>query len=237
MTSHLIPRACRGILIALTLAATGLAQAANDYFLQIDGIKGGSVDKTHKDWIDIESFSWGLTKTTTSGGGGAGVGKVSFSDLSWAQYVDASTPHWLIAVAKGTNIRKATLDVTRDGGKGTGELFFQLIFTDTTGTSLNVTGGGDSLMANASMTSGAIVKMRYLPMGKVSANDWVEGEFNIRANAEKAMFSGDPLVLMGLFSAGGNVSFDASAITPVPEPASAALLIGGLGLLALRRRR
>ena len=35
--------------------------AAVDYFLKIDGIKGESQDKTHKDEIQLNSFSWGAT--------------------------------------------------------------------------------------------------------------------------------------------------------------------------------
>ena len=34
---------------------------ASDFLLEIDGIKGESADKKHKDTIDIESFSWGAT--------------------------------------------------------------------------------------------------------------------------------------------------------------------------------
>ena len=48
--------------------------AAVDYFLEIDGIKGESHDHKKKDWIDLESWSWGETQTGShAGGGGAGV--------------------------------------------------------------------------------------------------------------------------------------------------------------------
>jgi len=32
---------------------------AVDFFLKIDGIKGESMDSTHKDEIDLQSWSWG----------------------------------------------------------------------------------------------------------------------------------------------------------------------------------
>ena len=51
--------------------------AASDYLLEIDGIKGESADKKHKDTIEIESFSWGATNSgsfSSGGGGGAGQG-------------------------------------------------------------------------------------------------------------------------------------------------------------------
>jgi type VI secretion system secreted protein Hcp len=45
--------------------------AAVDYFMKFEGIKGESVDAKHKDEIDVESWSWGETR---SGAGGAGSG-------------------------------------------------------------------------------------------------------------------------------------------------------------------
>lgn len=228
-------RTCRGVLFVLSLATAGLAQAANDYFLKIDGIVGGSTDKNHKDWIDIDTFAWGLTLATA--GGNSGVGKASFSDLTWSQSVDVSTPKWLLQVATGKHVTTTTLDVVRTGGK-TSDLFFQMIFTGTLGTRMNINGGGDTLYETAAMTSGETVRLRYRPQDdKGGYGSWVEGSFNIKENSGKALFSGNEAVLMGLFSAGGNIAFDAGAITPVPEPANAALLLGGLVALAAFKPR
>lgn len=228
-------RAWRGAALALGLLTAGLAQAANDYFLQIDGIPGESTDKDHKDWIDIDSFSWGLT-LTTSGTGGAGVGKATFSDLAWTQHVDVSTPKWFLAVATGRHIPTVTLDVVKTTA-GRSDSFFQMIFTATQGSGLTVSGSAE-LLANASMTSGETVKLRYRPQDdKGGFGPWVEGSFNLKTNSASAIFSGDERVLLGLFGSGGAIAFDAGAVVAVPEPASAALLCGGLALLAIRRRR
>ena len=238
MTTRL-SRLCRGALIVLGLATAGLAQAANSYFLKIDGIAGNSTDKGHKDWIDIDSFAWGVTLTTNTSG--PSVGKASFSDLAWSQSVDISTPKWFVQVANGKHIPTVTLDVVRTGGKAAGDLFFQMIFTDTVGTKMNVSGGGSTLYETAAMTSGDTVKLRYRPQDdKGGYGAWVEGSFNIKEHSSNAFFSGNEAVLMGLFSAGGDIAFDAGAVTSVPEPANAALLLGGLVALAAfkpRRRR
>jgi len=229
-------RAWHGAVLVAGLLTAGLAQAANDYFLQIDGIPGESTDKDHKDWIDIESFSWGLT-LVTSGAGGASTGKATFSDLSWTQYVDVSTPKWFVQVATGKHIPTVTLDVVKVSG-GRSDSFFQMIFTNTLGSGLHVNGVGSDLFESASMTSGETVKLRYRPQDdKGGFGAWVEGSFNLKTNSASAVFSGDESVLLGLFSSGGSIAFDAGAVTTVPEPASAALLFAGLGLLAVRRRR
>ncbi len=53
----------RSMLLASFLAmlswATPSAQAASDYLLELDGIKGESSDATHPSTIEISSFSWG----------------------------------------------------------------------------------------------------------------------------------------------------------------------------------
>ena len=33
---------------------------ASDFLLEIEGIKGESKDKVHKDTIEVDSFSWGV---------------------------------------------------------------------------------------------------------------------------------------------------------------------------------
>jgi len=231
-------RACRGTIIVLSLVTAGLAQAANSYFLKIDGIAGASTNDKHKDWIDIDSFSWGLTLATSSTGGGTAVGKASFADFAWTQSVDISTPKWFLQVATGKHVPTATLDVVKTGGD-TADLYFQMIFTETMGKSMYISGGGDTPYESAAMTSGETVKLRYRPQdAKGGFGPWVEGSFSIKENSNTALFSGNEAVLLGLFSAGGNVAFDAGAITAVPEPASAALLLGGLvALVALKPRR
>ena len=48
---------------------------ASDFLLEIDGIKGESKDKNHKDTIEVDSFSWGISNAgshASNTGGGAG---------------------------------------------------------------------------------------------------------------------------------------------------------------------
>jgi type VI secretion system secreted protein Hcp len=91
--------------------------AASDYLLELDGIKGESLDKKHPGAIDVESFSWGAAQTGSSGsGGGGGAGKVHFQDLSFHKHVDAATPLLFRRCATGEHIKKATLTVRKAGG-------------------------------------------------------------------------------------------------------------------------
>jgi type VI secretion system secreted protein Hcp len=91
--------------------------AAVDYFLKIDGIKGESQDQSHKDEIDIMSFSWGMAQQgTASKGGGMGAGKVAVSDIVVKKEVDASSPKLFDACATGKHIASAQLTCRKAGG-------------------------------------------------------------------------------------------------------------------------
>ncbi|HVQ74408.1 MAG TPA: type VI secretion system tube protein Hcp, partial [Candidatus Binatia bacterium] len=51
---------------------------AVDMFMTVDGIEGESKDGSHKNEIDVLSWSWGLSQSGTGHvGGGSGSGKVS----------------------------------------------------------------------------------------------------------------------------------------------------------------
>lgn len=91
---------------------------AVDMFLKIDNIKGESTDDRHKDWIEIESFSWGLSNTASVGhGGGGGAGKVNVHDISFVRPVDAASPVLFQACCRGEHLREATLTVRKAGSK------------------------------------------------------------------------------------------------------------------------
>lgn len=91
---------------------------AIDIFLKIDGISGESKDANHKDWIDVDNFSWGASQpaTLTSGGGG-GAGKVNFQDLKVNAALDKAAPTILKHSAIGRHIPKLEISVCKAGGE------------------------------------------------------------------------------------------------------------------------
>jgi type VI secretion system secreted protein Hcp len=89
---------------------------AVDMFLKLDGIDGESLDKSHAKWIDIQSFSWGVSQTGGGHrGGGSGAGKVDVSDVTITKYVDKASATLFLDCCNGKHIAKGSLIVRKAG--------------------------------------------------------------------------------------------------------------------------
>ena len=91
---------------------------ASDLFIKIGDIKGESQDDKHRDEIEVLSWNWGLNQPGSIGsGGGGGMGKVSFSDLTFSHHVDKATPNLMKACATGQHIKEAKMTIRKSGKK------------------------------------------------------------------------------------------------------------------------
>ena len=108
----------RSMLLASFLAliswSVPKADAASDFLLELDGIKGESSDTKHPEAIEVQSWSWGVSNSTTTGGGGT-TGKVSFSDLTMVISLEKASVDLFKACASGTHIKKAVLYLRKPG--------------------------------------------------------------------------------------------------------------------------
>lgn len=65
---------------------------AVDYYLELEGIKGESQDKDHKDQIEVLSWSWGMTQTGSGHSGtGSASGRANFQDVSLTKIMDKAS--------------------------------------------------------------------------------------------------------------------------------------------------
>lgn len=89
---------------------------AVDIFLKISDVKGESKDGTHKEEIDVLSWSWGMAQGGTGHvGGGLGTGKVTVHDLSVTKYVDVASPDLMLACCNGKHFGEAKLTLRKAG--------------------------------------------------------------------------------------------------------------------------
>ena len=90
---------------------------AMSMYVQMGDIKGESVESNHKDWIDVLSWTWGMTQT---GSGHTGTGnstaKVSVRDVSFTKYVDKATPNLIKQCCSGKAIGAVTLASNKSQG-------------------------------------------------------------------------------------------------------------------------
>ncbi len=87
---------------------------AQDYFLELAGIPGGSVEAQHQGWIDILSFEHGID-VASGGGAGRETGRPLFKDFRICKEIDKSTPPIQEATARGTVLQNANMEVVRNG--------------------------------------------------------------------------------------------------------------------------
>ena len=92
---------------------------AFDAFLKIDGIDGESTDDKHKKWVEILSYSTGVSQPSggsRSSGGAATGQRADFHDLSVVKTLDKTSPKLVLACAKGDHIKTVTLELCRATG-------------------------------------------------------------------------------------------------------------------------
>jgi type VI secretion system secreted protein Hcp len=91
---------------------------AVDMFLELDGIKGETLDKVYKgkNGIDVRSFNWGLANTGTfHHGSGGGSGKANFQDIAITKFTDKATADLMLVCANGKHIAKGVLTCRKAG--------------------------------------------------------------------------------------------------------------------------
>jgi type VI secretion system secreted protein Hcp len=119
---------------------------AFDAFLKIDGIDGESTAKKHEGEIEVLSFSWNISNTSTgSTGGGGGAGKAVPSDFNIVKHIDKASPALIVAVCSGEHIRDATFTVEQPRAGKAGEAFLKIKLTDVLISSYQTGGGGNDL--------------------------------------------------------------------------------------------
>jgi type VI secretion system secreted protein Hcp len=92
---------------------------AFDCFLKIDGVPGESTDAKHADWIELLSFSHGMSQTASSvvsSAGGATGGRVNMQDFSVVKHLDKASPKLAELCCTGKHIPTIKIELCRAGG-------------------------------------------------------------------------------------------------------------------------
>jgi type VI secretion system secreted protein Hcp len=116
--------------------------AASNIYLKLDGIDGESLDDDHKDWIELQSWNWGVDNPAsfaTAQGGQAT--QAHISALNVQKVLEKGSVTGFKGCTTGKHIPKATLSCMKLDGDSRVE-YFKVDFTDLMVSSLQWSGSG-----------------------------------------------------------------------------------------------
>ncbi len=173
-----------------------------DYFLKIDGISGESTDAKHKDEIEVESFSWGVSNTATAiGGGGAGAARPTFHDFAFTALVNKSSPNLFLKCASGQHIKQAVLTARTAGDKE--QEFLKITLSDVLVSSYQGSGQTEPTDAVALRYAGA--QFRQGPPQKLTVTPDAAGTLRYNPKTRTVEVLEGPNGAMTVGSVGGAV--------------------------------
>jgi type VI secretion system secreted protein Hcp len=154
-------------------------------FLELDGVKGESVDKAHKGKIDILAWQWSLSNSGTfHNGSGGGAGKAQFTDITVTKYIDAASPNIMLFCANGKHFAKGKI-IVRKAGENPLE-YLTIEFEKALVTSYSTGGGGgeERLIENVALNF-AKVKVEYTTQSEKGGKGTPQAfAWDISANAK-----------------------------------------------------
>jgi type VI secretion system secreted protein Hcp len=136
--------------------------AVNAY-LYVDGITGPSTSKTG--FIDVLSFSWGVSQTAVYGAGASGkeakAGRADFSNLTIMKVLDATTPLLCDHCATGNILAKVYIVYDKPVGDAQAD-YFRIWIKDALITSVQLSGSNENPMESVSFAFQG-VEIAYKP--------------------------------------------------------------------------
>lgn len=90
-----------------------IVNGAMDMFLKIEGVPGESQDLKHKDWIDLLSYSHGISQPITGSGAGRQTGTPHYSDVTVTKVIDKSSPLLMLNCSRATLHPSMTIEMRR----------------------------------------------------------------------------------------------------------------------------
>jgi type VI secretion system secreted protein Hcp len=150
--------------IAATLAVVPAANAADQYFLKLDGVTGEATTTATPGLVELKSFEWGAENAVTLGSyTGAGSGKTTIlQELTIEKNVDSTSPVLFQKLSQGTAIPGMELVVRHVPGPTAAPIYQRYQFQPVYVTSQTQGAAtGDSAISEKLVFTYGAVKMGY----------------------------------------------------------------------------
>jgi type VI secretion system secreted protein Hcp len=141
---------------------------ATNFFLKLEtpDIKGESTDSSHKDELQVLSWSHSFnqpTKPTRSSAGGGSVEQANHSDFTITKYVDAATDDLLKMCWSGKQIGKGTFSAYRSDGDNKAIKYLEVVMEKIIVSNVSFGGGGGDLPTETVALGYGKVTYNYIP--------------------------------------------------------------------------
>ena len=122
---------------------------ATSTFLHADPLNGESTDKGHEDWIEVDSFSFGVSQPISGarGTGGRAAARADFQSFTINKMVYKSSVDLALHCAKGEHIKKLELEVCQETGEKVN--YWKMEFENVMVQSVSTSGGGSMRAAES----------------------------------------------------------------------------------------
>jgi type VI secretion system secreted protein Hcp len=116
---------------------------ASDFYLKIPNIPGEAKEERHREWIEVDSWSFGISNNSDPGrGSGATKSVANFTEFSFTKRNDRSSPRIFQTICSGMHIPELTFGGQKAGAKQGIADYLILRFRDCIISSLQQSGGG-----------------------------------------------------------------------------------------------
>jgi type VI secretion system secreted protein Hcp len=118
---------------------------AYDCFLKVEGVKGDSTDAVHKEWMEVMSYSHGVSQApggTLSAQGALTGARADHQDFSIVKRLDSASPTLFLLLCSGKGIKEVILELCRATGDKT--TFMKYTFKNCIVSGLRPGGSGSS---------------------------------------------------------------------------------------------
>jgi len=131
---------------------------AYDAFLKLDGMDGESTDSKYKGYVEVSSFSFGITHMTTlgSGTGGGGSGRAALGELQISKVVDKSSTVLFQKAATGEHFPKGKFVVRKAGGSQMEYLVLAMEIVFVTSVHISSSSGEENANESVSLAMGKL---------------------------------------------------------------------------------